>query len=171
MRAGPNSKRGHIVNPTSLGAPVQPQSRPASRHCGTGIAPDRDTTGSWRDVDGPARLCRPCRLAGPRAPRGNCRLFDTARRSPARDGLSAGGKWIRTTGPAPRAFCALSRDRLRLRTARSFPQGTSCAARPRTILREPLGFHQRQIGSGAVERRWRRGVEHQIWSELGEDRA
>ena len=80
MRAGPNSKLGHIANPTSLGAPVQPRSRPASRHCGTGIAPDRDTTASWRDVDGPARLCRPCRLAGPRAPRGNCRLFDTARR-------------------------------------------------------------------------------------------
>ena len=49
----------------------------------------------------PARLCRPCRLAGPRAPRGNCRLFDTARRNPARDGLSAGGNRIRTIGPAP----------------------------------------------------------------------
>src|SRR6516164_8296634 len=68
MRAGPNSKLGHIANPTSLGAPVQPRSRTASRHCGTGIAPDRDTTGSWRDVDDPARLCRPCRLAGPAHP-------------------------------------------------------------------------------------------------------
>ena len=48
----------------------------------------------------PARLCRPCRLAGPRAPRGNCRLFDTARRNLARDGLSAGGRRIRTIGPA-----------------------------------------------------------------------
>ena len=35
------------------------------RHCGTGKGPDRDITGSWRDVEEPARLCRPCRLAGP----------------------------------------------------------------------------------------------------------
>jgi len=53
VRAGPNSKLGHIANPTSLGAPVQPRSRTACRHCGTRIAPDRDITGSWRDVDEP----------------------------------------------------------------------------------------------------------------------
>jgi hypothetical protein len=42
--------------------------------------------------------------AGPpgqcRAHRGNYRLFDTGRRDPARRGLSARGKWIRTISPA-----------------------------------------------------------------------
>jgi hypothetical protein len=53
----------------------------------------------------------------------------------------------------------------------SVPVGNELRGSPPVILREPLRFHQRQIGSGAVERRWRRGVEHQLWSELGEDRA
>ena len=41
-----------------------------------------------------------------RARRGNCRLFDTGRRNPARGGLSAGGRWIRTISSAngPSAF-------------------------------------------------------------------
>jgi hypothetical protein len=47
---------------------VQPRSRTASRHCGTGIGPDRDITGSWRELTSSARLCRPCRLAGPAHP-------------------------------------------------------------------------------------------------------
>ena len=37
-----------------------------------------------------------------RAPRGNCRLFDTGRRNVARDGLSAGGDWIRTSSTRAR---------------------------------------------------------------------
>src|SRR6516225_5341520 len=49
----------------------------------------------------PARLWRPA-PGRARAPRGNCRLFDTARRNPARDGLSAGGEWIRTSGTRAR---------------------------------------------------------------------
>ena len=36
-----------------------------------------------------------------RAPRVNCRFFDTRRRNPAIDGLSSGGNRIRTFGPAP----------------------------------------------------------------------
>jgi hypothetical protein len=30
---------------------VQSGCEPPGRHCGTGIGPDRDITGSWRDVD------------------------------------------------------------------------------------------------------------------------
>ena len=36
-----------------------------SRRCGTGKAPDRDVTGSWRDIDEPCVSLRPCRLGGP----------------------------------------------------------------------------------------------------------
>ena len=101
MRAGPNSELGHIANPTSLGAPVQPRSanRP-SRHCGTGIGPDRDITGSWRDVDEPCASLPAVPPGRARAHRGNCRLFDTGRRNLARDRLSAGGDWIRNFSSA-----------------------------------------------------------------------
>jgi len=53
VRAGPNSKLSHVANPTSLGAPVQPGCKAPNRHCSTRIAPDRDITGNWRDVDEP----------------------------------------------------------------------------------------------------------------------
>jgi len=71
-----------------------------SWHCGTGIVPDRDITGSWRDVDEPCASLPAAPPGRARARRGNCRLFDTGRRNPARDGLSAGGSWIRTSGTA-----------------------------------------------------------------------
>jgi len=79
VRARPSSKLGHIANPTSLGAPVQPRSRTANRHCGTGIAPDRDTTRNWRDFDEPCgslpavppgRACAPAATAGFSIPQG-----------------------------------------------------------------------------------------------------
>ena len=73
---------------------------PPSWHCGTGIVPDRDITGSWRDVDEPWASLPAAPPGRARARRGNCRLFDTGRRNPARDGLSAGGSWIRTSGTA-----------------------------------------------------------------------
>ena len=82
------------------GAAVQPGSKAPSRHCGTGLVPDRDITGSWRDVDEPGASLPAVPPGRARAPRGNCRLFDTGRRNPARDGLSAGGNRIRTIGPA-----------------------------------------------------------------------
>src|SRR6516162_3057866 len=40
----------------------------ASRHCGTGIAPDRDTTDSWRDVDEPCASLAAGAWPGPRTP-------------------------------------------------------------------------------------------------------
>jgi hypothetical protein len=72
----------------------------ASPHCGTGIGPARDITGSWCDVDGPCASLPAVPPRRARAPRGNCRLFDTERRNPARDGLSARGRWIRTSSTA-----------------------------------------------------------------------
>src|SRR5215467_4160862 len=49
---GPSSEPGHIAKPTS-----------SSRHCGTGIRPDRDISRSWVALTSPVRLCRLCRLA------------------------------------------------------------------------------------------------------------
>ena len=93
------SHRQSRGDPSSLSAPLQPRSasRP-SRHCGTGIAPDRDTTGVWRDVDEPCASLPAVPPGRARTHRGDCRLFDTGRRNAARDGLSAGGRWIRTSG-------------------------------------------------------------------------
>ena len=73
---------------------------PPSRHCGTGIAPDRDILANWRDLNEPGASLPAVPPGRVRAPRGNCRLFDTGKRNPARDGLFAGGNRIRTIGPA-----------------------------------------------------------------------
>jgi hypothetical protein len=114
---------------------VQPRSRTACRRCGTGIAPDRDTTGSWRDVDEPCASLPACRLAGraasapsPWRTRRFCRhrsahrrqtgsLSGAARRWAKRAATSvpkfarlfAGGRWIRTSGSAYDANAGLRR--------------------------------------------------------------
>ena len=73
---------------------------PLSRHCGTGKGPDRDIIGRRRDVDEPCASLPAAPPGRARARRGNCRLFDTGRRNLARDGLFAGGRWIRTSRSA-----------------------------------------------------------------------
>ena len=88
-----------------------------SWHCGTGIVPDRDITGSWRDVDEPYVSLPAVSPSRARTHRVNCRLFDTGRRNLAREGLSAGGRWIRTFSTAARiteaAATAALRDQIR----------------------------------------------------------
>jgi hypothetical protein len=81
---------------------------PPSQHCGAGLGPDRDITGSWRDVDEPCASLPTVPPNRARARRGNCRFFYTGKRNPARDGLFAGGNRIRTIGSAgegPDASC------------------------------------------------------------------
>jgi len=55
-----------------------------------------------------------------RARRGNCWLFDTKRRNPARDGLSAGGTWIRNSSSAREGWPS-SVDRAACRSVRPSP--------------------------------------------------
>jgi len=74
--------------------------QPSNRHCGTGIGPDRDIIGSWRNVHEHCASLPTVPPGRARACRGNCRLFDTGRRNVARDGLSAGAEWIRTFSSA-----------------------------------------------------------------------
>src|SRR6516165_9226645 len=52
-------------------------------------------------------LCRPRRLPRPAHPREKPRVLDLGALLPVRDGLSAGGKWIRTisTARGARRFC------------------------------------------------------------------
>jgi hypothetical protein len=90
---------------------------PPRRHCGTGIGPDRDITGSWRDVDEPCASLPAVPPGRARARRGNCRLFDTGRRNPARDGLFAGGRRIRTIGPSCKKRVVLVETRRLLKGA------------------------------------------------------
>ena len=94
-----NARSSPEKAPTSLG-PSGHSQRPRQRHCGTGIWPDRDIAGSWRDVDEPCASLPALPPRRARARRGNCRFFDTGTRNLARDGLSAGANEIRTVGPA-----------------------------------------------------------------------
>ena len=145
-----DSEPCHIATPSSLSAPVQPRwaNRP-SRHCGTGKAPDRDVTGSCRDVN---ELCASLPAVPPgraRAHRGNCRLFDTGRKNLARDRLFAGGRWIRTFGTAEDAdvlVVSVSRSRRLSRRAKS---GRGGPAQPSTfcMLRDGPPDHSANIGS------------------------
>jgi hypothetical protein len=70
------------------------------RRCGTGIWPDRDIAARRRDMTAPRPSLPTALPAPPRTPAGKGRLFDLGGKYPARHGLSAGGKWIRTYGPA-----------------------------------------------------------------------
>jgi len=147
-----------------LGAPGNHGRKPPSWHCGTGIAPDRDTTGSWRDVDEPRASLPAVPPGRARARRGNCRLFDAARRNPARDGLSAGGRRIRNSSTAPnqqrlassemrlidcrqcdqssRNLCLGSPDRQEVRVRRLGPRDEQRHRALRRHPARPLGWRQ-----------------------------
>ena len=65
------------------------------RHCGTGIWPDRDIAAGWRATRGASLPTR-----SPSQPRTAARkagVLDPRRQLRERDGLSAGGNWIRTS--------------------------------------------------------------------------
>jgi len=73
--------------------------RPHPRR-GTGIWPDRDIVACRRHMTAPRPSLPTAPPAPPRTPAAKARLFDVAGEYPARHGLSAGGKRIRTFGPA-----------------------------------------------------------------------
>ena len=127
-----------------------------SWHCGTGIVPDRDITGSWRDVDEPCASLPAAPPGRARARRGNWRLFDTGRRNPARDGLSAGGQVshgksapLRRIAPGDRVVfysptdAFRGKDKLQSLTAIGVvKEGRSLSSRHgRRILPIPAGCH------------------------------
>src|SRR6516162_3992238 len=130
---------------------------PTSRHCGTGIGPDRDITGGWRDVGEPCASLPAVPPGQAGAPRGNCRLFDTGTRNPARDGLSAGGRWIRTCSTAAREPIAMAlrppaADRDLARAGRS--PGLTVSSVRLGARRDP-----RRPGRSPGWRAWRRGLD------------
>jgi hypothetical protein len=72
---------------------------PHQRGCGTGIWRDRDIAAGWRDLKIP---CASLPTRSPSQPRTAARkagVLDPRKQLRERDGLSAGGKWIRTIGP------------------------------------------------------------------------
>jgi hypothetical protein len=74
---------------------------PPHRHCGTGIRPGRDIAARRRHITAPRPSLPTALPAPPRTPPGKGRLFNVRGRNPVRHRLSAGGKRIRTIGPAP----------------------------------------------------------------------
>ena len=139
---------------------------PPSRHCGTGIAPDRDILANWRDLNEPGASLPAVPPGRARAPRGNCRLFDTGKRNPARDGLFAGGSWIRTVGSA--------RDRLRFKALSladlSSHQDRRSAKRSRPPARANHRLARRELRRGrAVTPSGTRGVRNDALSIYFED--
>ena len=99
--------------------------RPHQRHCGTGIWPGRDIAAGWRDIETPCASLPTRSPSQPRTPARKAGVLDARKRMRARDGLSAGGKWIRTSGSA--------RDCTTVEVgSRASPgQSSSPAARPR----------------------------------------
>ena len=75
--------------------------RPQPR-CGTGIWPARDIAARRRHITAPHPSLPTALPAPPRTPAGKARLFDVGGEYPARHGLSAGGRWIRTFSTAAR---------------------------------------------------------------------
>jgi hypothetical protein len=69
-------------------------------HSGTGIWPDRDIPTCRRHVTAPRPSLSTAPPPPPRTPAGKARLLDVAGRNPARHGLSAGGRWLRTFSSA-----------------------------------------------------------------------
>jgi hypothetical protein len=69
------------------------------RRCGTGIWPDRDIAARRRHMTAPRPSLPTALPAPPRTPAGKARVLDVGGEYPARHGLSAGGKWIRTFSP------------------------------------------------------------------------
>ena len=82
----------------------------ASRRCGTGIRLDRDITGSGRDVDEPGASLPAVPPGRARAPRGNCRLFDTEGEIPRETDCLLEGNGFELPVPRPigKNFEALS---------------------------------------------------------------
>ena len=90
--------------------------QPHQRHCGTGIWPDRDIAAGWRDIETPCASLPTRSPSQPRTPARKAGVLDLRKRMRARDGLSAGGRWIRTSGSGERGRVSslgllLARDR------------------------------------------------------------
>jgi hypothetical protein len=75
--------------------------RPHQRRCGTGIWRDRDIAAGWRDLETPCASLPTRSPSQPRTPARKAGVLDPRQQLRERDRLSAGGKWIRTTGPPP----------------------------------------------------------------------
>ena len=99
--------------------------RPHQRHCGTGIWPGRDIAAGWRDIETPCASLPTRSPSQPRTPARKAGVLDARKRMRARDGLSAGGKWIRTSGSAQDCTTVEVGSRA------SPGQSSSPAARPR----------------------------------------
>ena len=84
--------------PTLLG-PAWHSRRPHQRHCGTGIWRDRDIAAGWRYLDPPCASLPTRSRNLPRTAARKAGVLDPRKQLGERDGLSAGGKWIRTIGP------------------------------------------------------------------------
>ena len=91
-----------IANPTSFAAGAANLANRVRQHCGTGISSDRDITPPRRDVAG---LCASLPTLPPRTAAKMAENLGFSRAgggNPERNGLSAGGKWIRTFRSAAR---------------------------------------------------------------------
>jgi hypothetical protein len=84
--------------PTSLGA-ARHSRRPHQRHRGTGIWRDRDIAAGSGDIETPCAALPTRSPSRPRTPARKAGILDLRKRMRARDGLSAGGRRIRTLGP------------------------------------------------------------------------
>jgi hypothetical protein len=85
--------------------------RPHQRRRGTGIWPDRDIAAGWRDIETP-RASLPTRSPSrPHTPARKAGVLDLRKRMRARDGLSAGGRRIRTIGPSHKTRCSFPAER------------------------------------------------------------
>jgi len=72
------------------------------RHCGTGIWPDRDIAAGWRAIDTRGASLPTRSPSQPRTAARKAGVLDPRRQLRERDGLSAGGRRIRTFGPQRR---------------------------------------------------------------------
>jgi hypothetical protein len=113
--------------------------RPHPR-CGTGISPDRDIAVGCRDIELPCASLPTSLSQQPRSPARTPGFSTYKGRVPARDGLSAGGRWIRTIGPATEKL-PFGRAMWFPRTAPSALRGTD----PEKDEKFESGFLQRGV--------------------------
>jgi hypothetical protein len=102
VRAQRSTARSSSANAPTLLGPAWHSRRPHQRHCGTGIWRDRDIAAGWRDLETP---CASLPTRSPSQPRTAARkagVLDPRKQLRERDGLSAGGRWIRTFGSRTR---------------------------------------------------------------------
>jgi len=83
---------------------------PIGGHCGTGIWPDRDIAAGWCDIETPCASLPTRSPSQPRTPARKAGVLDLRKRMRERDGLSAGGRWIRTFGSCSRDRQPWGRD-------------------------------------------------------------